>query len=273
RHADAVAQAGYANGLGAMLAAKEGAVLFESVADDADAAVLAGRRQRMDRALEAVEGVGGTVHAHLKRLVVVVSTGFTSGHGNLAPGCGFGGLWPYPRAGAPVPAAFAPPAAALLPAICAECGILAGKCRENPPAGSEPFVAPPRLIPRTPDSVSDATGAAGWVVMSVFRLAAGVMALAIGAAVVPAFAASPERKTDSARAAAVAAIPGPTPGPAAAAAAKSDRLMIRAPQPAAAPPKPAAGPVTSVCPQEPWPYGCQWRTPPARKVYRASRPG
>src|SRR5215831_6502316 len=59
RRADAVAQAGYANGLGAMLAAEEGAVLFESVADDADAAVLAGRRQRMDRALEAVEGVGG----------------------------------------------------------------------------------------------------------------------------------------------------------------------------------------------------------------------
>src|SRR5215831_20368444 len=92
RRADAIAQAGYANGLGAMLAAEEGAVLLESVADDADAAVLAGRRQRMDRALEAVEGVGGTVHADLKRLVVVVSTDFTSGHGNLATGCGFGGL-------------------------------------------------------------------------------------------------------------------------------------------------------------------------------------
>jgi len=57
--ADAIAQAGYANGLGAVLAAKEGAVLLEPVADDADAAVLAGRRQRMDRAFEAVEGVGG----------------------------------------------------------------------------------------------------------------------------------------------------------------------------------------------------------------------
>src|SRR5262245_6130445 len=101
--------------------------------------------------------------------------------------------------------------------------------------------------------------------MSVFRLAAGVMALAIGAAVVTAFAANPEVKTDSGPAAAVAANSEANADPAAAAAAKSDRLMIRAPQPAAAPPKPAAappkpaaGPVTSVCPQEPWPYGCQW---------------
>jgi len=77
-----------------MLAAKEGAVLLEAVPDDADAAVLAGRRQRVDRAFEAVEGVGGAVHGHLKRLVVVVSAGFASGHDNLATGCGFGGLRP-----------------------------------------------------------------------------------------------------------------------------------------------------------------------------------
>ena len=109
--------------------------------------------------------------------------------------------------------------------------------------------------------------------MSVSRLAAGVMALAIGAAVVTAFAANPEVKTDSAPAAAVAANSEANADPAAPAAAKSDRLMIRVPQPAAGPPKPAAGPVTSVCLQEPWPYGCQWRSPPARKVYRATRPG
>src|SRR5215472_8312252 len=73
-----------------MLAAEEGAVLLQAVTDDADAAVLAGRRQRMDRAFEAVEGVGGTVHAHLKCLVVVVSTGFTSGHDNLTAALGLG---------------------------------------------------------------------------------------------------------------------------------------------------------------------------------------
>src|ERR1700754_3385289 len=81
--AEAVAKSGDANHLGAMLAAEEGAVLFEAVTDDADAAVLAGWRQRVDRAFEAVEGVGGAVHAHLKRLVVLVSARFASGHGNL----------------------------------------------------------------------------------------------------------------------------------------------------------------------------------------------
>ena len=96
--------------------------------------------------------------------------------------------------------------------------------------------------------------------MSVFRLVAGVIALAIGAAVVTALAANPEVKTDPA----AAAVPAKSE---AKAAAKSDRLFVRPPL------KPAAPlPVTSACPQEPWPYGCQWRTPPARKVYRPSRP-
>jgi len=85
RGADAVAQAGDAGPLGAMLAAEERPFLLEPVADDADAAIVAFRRQRMDRAFEAVEGMGGTVHAHLERLVVVVSAGFTSGHEDLAP--------------------------------------------------------------------------------------------------------------------------------------------------------------------------------------------
>src|SRR5262245_23950317 len=80
--ADAVAQAGDASHLRAMLAAEEGAVLLQPVADDADAAVLAGRRQRVDRAFETVEGVRGSAHAHLERLVVIVPAGFTSGHGS-----------------------------------------------------------------------------------------------------------------------------------------------------------------------------------------------
>ena len=103
--------------------------------------------------------------------------------------------------------------------------------------------------------------------MSVSRLAAGVVALAIGAAVVTALAANPEVKPDLAAANSEA-----NADPASPAAAKSDRLAIRPLKPAAGPTKPAAGPVTSICPQEPWPYGCQWRTPPARKVYRAARP-
>jgi hypothetical protein len=89
-----------------------------------------------------------------------------------------------------------------------------------------------------------------------------VTALAIGAAVVTALAANPEVKTDSAAAPAVAAKPEANAAPGAP---KSDRLFVRAPLKPAAPP-----PVTSACPQEPWPYGCQWRTPPARKVYRPS---
>src|SRR3984893_8493532 len=73
-----VTQAGHAFGLCAMVAAEERAFLFEAVTEDMNAAIVAGWSQRMDRALEAVEGVGGAVHAHLKRLVVVVSAGFAS---------------------------------------------------------------------------------------------------------------------------------------------------------------------------------------------------
>jgi len=102
--------------------------------------------------------------------------------------------------------------------------------------------------------------------MSLSSLAARVIGLAIGAAVVTALAANPEVKSDPA-AAAAAANSEANADPAAPAAAKSDRLFVRPPLKPAAPP-----PVTSACPQEPWPYGCQWRTPPARKVYRPSRP-
>src|SRR5262245_39519790 len=59
---------------------------------------------------------------------------------------------------------FCVPMAALLPAIRAECGILAGKMAGKRAREHEPFAAPKRLTPRTPDRVSGATGAAGWVV-------------------------------------------------------------------------------------------------------------
>jgi hypothetical protein len=94
--------------------------------------------------------------------------------------------------------------------------------------------------------------------MSAFRLAAGSIALAIGAAAVTALAASPEPAPPPMTAAKAA-----TEAKAPPAAAKSDRLAIRR----------AKSPVTSAwaCPQEPWPYGCQWRSP-TRKVLRPSRP-
>jgi hypothetical protein len=63
-----------------MVAAEERAFLFEAVTEDMNAAIVAGWSQRMDRALEAVEGVGGAVHGHRECLVVVVSAGFASSH-------------------------------------------------------------------------------------------------------------------------------------------------------------------------------------------------
>src|SRR5688572_26864295 len=86
----AITQAGDALHLGAMLATEIGAVLLEAMTDDTDPTVLAVRRQRMDRAFEAVEGVGRAVHADLEALVVVVSARFASGHDDLA--CDFWGL-------------------------------------------------------------------------------------------------------------------------------------------------------------------------------------
>ena len=63
-----------------MLAAEEGALPLEAVTDNADAAVRAGGRQRMDRAFEAVVGVSFAAQNHLKRLVVIVPAGFADCH-------------------------------------------------------------------------------------------------------------------------------------------------------------------------------------------------
>jgi hypothetical protein len=56
---------------------------------------------------------------------------------------------------------------------------------------------------------------------------------------------------------------------------KSDRLAVRTTKPEARQVrpevKPGSNPAASACPQEPWPYGCQWRER-TRKVMRASRP-
>jgi len=76
----AIAQTAHAFAFGAMLAAEEGSCLLEAVTNNANAAMCACRRQSMDRALEAVEDMGCTVLNHLKRLVVVVPTGFADRH-------------------------------------------------------------------------------------------------------------------------------------------------------------------------------------------------
>jgi len=53
---------------------------FDAVTDNAAAAVRANRRQRVDCALEAVEGVTLSTHDHFKRLVVVVLANFACRH-------------------------------------------------------------------------------------------------------------------------------------------------------------------------------------------------
>src|SRR5690606_1081569 len=64
---------------------------LDAVADDAAATMRAGRRHRVDRALEAVEHMGLAAAYHFERLVVVVAANFTGRHDSLlataAPGC------------------------------------------------------------------------------------------------------------------------------------------------------------------------------------------
>jgi hypothetical protein len=51
---------------------------FEPVTDDVNTAIRAS--ERMDSALKAIEGVGPSVHVHLKRFVVVISARFALCH-------------------------------------------------------------------------------------------------------------------------------------------------------------------------------------------------
>jgi hypothetical protein len=103
--------------------------------------------------------------------------------------------------------------------------------------------------------------------MSVSKLAGGFLALAIGAAVVSALAANPDERPPPMSPVTVPAAAGSeanaATGANAAARTKSDRLAIPSAKPR---------PLTRACPQQPWPYGCQWREKPTRKVLRPSRP-
>ena len=62
-------------------AAEDFATRFNAVADNLASAVLANWRQRLDGALEAIEGVRLARSRHLERLVVIASTNFALCHG------------------------------------------------------------------------------------------------------------------------------------------------------------------------------------------------
>src|SRR5688572_33274693 len=76
----AVAQAVDAGGFGAMRAAVDHAVPFHAVADHRAAAVRTPRREKVDRALEAVERVGPPGEHDVEGLVVGVPAGCADSH-------------------------------------------------------------------------------------------------------------------------------------------------------------------------------------------------
>jgi hypothetical protein len=77
---DPIAEALDPFGLGAMFAAIELIMIFQTVAYNARATVFARRRQLPDRAFEAVKGMCFAIHHDLKGLVVIVAASFTDRH-------------------------------------------------------------------------------------------------------------------------------------------------------------------------------------------------
>jgi hypothetical protein len=63
-----------------MYAAEDFASLLHTVTDDPALAVGANRGQRVDRALEAIEGVMLAANNHLKGLVIFIFTNFACSH-------------------------------------------------------------------------------------------------------------------------------------------------------------------------------------------------
>jgi hypothetical protein len=63
-----------------MLATKQCAGLLEAMPDDADSAMIAGWRERMNGAFEAIKGMRLAVHRVLRGFVVVIAAGFTCSH-------------------------------------------------------------------------------------------------------------------------------------------------------------------------------------------------
>ena len=77
---DAIFQLRFARRAGAVDAAKNLSVRFDAMTHDAAVAVRANRRQRVDRALEAVEGVMLPANNDFECLVVFVLANFTCSH-------------------------------------------------------------------------------------------------------------------------------------------------------------------------------------------------
>jgi len=64
-----------------MITTEESPILLKTVTDNADTTCRTDGCQRMDRALEAIVGVSLSVLGYLECFVVIVSAGFTFGHG------------------------------------------------------------------------------------------------------------------------------------------------------------------------------------------------
>ena len=77
---DAVFQLGFASRTRAMDAAEDLSVGFNAVSHDPAVAMRANRRQRVDRAFEAIECVMLSCYDHFERLVIFIFANFACSH-------------------------------------------------------------------------------------------------------------------------------------------------------------------------------------------------
>ena len=78
---NAIRESIHAGLFGAVRAAEHFPRDFQAVTNDATAAMFTGRSQRVNRALKTIEHMRRMLQPNLKRLVIVISTHFTPGHG------------------------------------------------------------------------------------------------------------------------------------------------------------------------------------------------
>lgn len=68
---------------GTVYAAEHYVVVLHAMAQDATAAMLTRRRQRVDSAFEGIEIITESFHRYLKRIFIRIATGFTGCHAVL----------------------------------------------------------------------------------------------------------------------------------------------------------------------------------------------